>query len=90
MRVEEKLYRYLDTLFTIVDDKYGIPSEVKVKDVENIFSLTYSVHRNQLKIYVKKYIQQELGVVDDKKDEEMSKKYVQMKYDLMADYVRNM
>jgi|TARA_B100001094_G_C18181512_1_gene801159 hypothetical protein len=90
MRVEEKLYRYLDTLFTIVDDKYGIPSEVKVRDVEDIFSLTYSVHRNQLKVYVKKYIQKELGVVDNDKAEEMSKKYVQMKYDLMADYVRNM
>jgi hypothetical protein len=88
MRVEEKLYRYLDTLFTVVDDKYGIPS--KVRDVEDIFSLTYSVHRNQLKIYVNKYIQQELGVVDNDKAEEMSKKYVQMKYDLMADYVRNM
>ena len=90
MRVEEKLYRYLDTLFTIVDDKYGIPSEVKVRDVEDIFSLTYSVHRNQLKVYVKKYIQKEFGVVDNDKAEEMSKKYVQMKYDLMADYVRNM
>ena len=90
MRVEEKLYRYLDTLFTIVDDKYGIPSEIKVRDVNDIFSLTYSVHRNQLKAYVKKYIQQELGVVDNNKAEEMSKKYVQMKYDLMADYVRNM
>ena len=90
MRVEEKLYRYLDTLFTIVDYKYGIPSEVKVRDVEDIFSLTYSVHRNQLKVYVKKYIQKELGVVDNDKAEEMSKKYVQMKYDLMADYVRNM
>lgn len=90
MRVEEKLYRYLDTLFTVVDDKYGIPSEVKVRDMEDIFSLTYSVHRNQLKIYVNKYIQQELGVVDNDKAEEMSKKYVQMKYDLMADYVRNM
>jgi hypothetical protein len=63
---------------------------LKFRDVENIFSLTYSVHRNQLKIYVKKYIQQELGVVDTDKAEEMSKKYVQMKYDLMADYIRNM
>ena len=90
MRVEEKLYRYLDTLFTVVDDKYGIPFEIKVRDVNDIFSLTYSVHRNQLKVYVKKYIQQELGVVVNNKAEEMSKKYVQMKYDLMADYVRNM
>ena len=71
-------------------DKYGIPSEIKVRDVNDIFSLTYSVHRNQLKVYVKKYIQKELGVVDNDKAEEMSKKYVQMKYDLMADYVRNM